>query len=441
MSSAEEVTRDPDPSVTAERGAEPIPTAPLDERAKHGEIPASVPGSYWGWLVAIGVSLLGGQVQSFALGWTATAHGAASAALVLTASSVPRTVLLLIGGAVADHRGPWLVMVISDAVMCAATVALAVAVVMIGSPAWLLLTAAAVTGVSGAFYSPASSTIPRRLVEGPALGRAMAGWQVAGQAVTILGPPLGGLVIVSLGLGGAAALNAVSFAVILCLLLTVRTRFTVADPPAAANSGRLFTRAFDGVRIVARDRLLRSLLALVALVAGCALPIGSLLIPLLVRSHHWPASTAGAMVGAQALGAGAIILVVLVRDTNRRPGVAAAIGLFTIAAATVLLAAVGSPDIAPIISAAAGLGFGLFGVHVSPLILAATPSQHMSRVQAVVALCQSLPLIIGLAIAGALTSQFGVRWMLFLTGLALFSSGILALRSSSIRNAQLSTRA
>jgi MFS family permease len=84
-------------------------------------------------------------------------------------------------------------------------------------PVWLLFSAAILVGTSSAFYIPSSGTIPRRLVAGEQLGRAMAARQIAGQLVAALGAPLGGLVVVLAGLGGAAALNSASFAVIFVL--------------------------------------------------------------------------------------------------------------------------------------------------------------------------------------------------------------------------------
>lgn len=72
---------------------------------------------------------------------------------------------------------------------------------------------------------PSSGTIPRRLVGDAGLGKAMAARQMASTLVSTLGAPVGGLVVVVAGLGGAAALNSVSFAVIFVLLMTTRRRF------------------------------------------------------------------------------------------------------------------------------------------------------------------------------------------------------------------------
>lgn len=132
-----------------------------------------VPAFCWWWLSAITISLMGSQIQSFALGWTATADGASLAALVLTAGSIPSITLMLIGGAVADSRGPWLNMVISDAAMCLVTAILLIAIVLVGTPVWLLFSAAVLVGMSNAYFMPSSC---RPLGPSLAVWSAMQGW-------------------------------------------------------------------------------------------------------------------------------------------------------------------------------------------------------------------------------------------------------------------------
>jgi MFS family permease len=71
-----------------------------------------LPRAYLAWLAGTRASLLGDAALYFALGWAASAHGGRTGALVLTAITVPRTALLLIGGAVGDRFGARRVMVV-----------------------------------------------------------------------------------------------------------------------------------------------------------------------------------------------------------------------------------------------------------------------------------------------------------------------------------------
>ncbi|MEJ8643759.1 hypothetical protein WKI68_25080 [Streptomyces sp. MS1.HAVA.3] len=107
--------------------------APLDTARPLSARPAALPRPYLVWLVGTRASLLGDAVLYFALGWAASAHGGATGALVLTAITLPRTLLLLLGGAVADRFGARRLTIVGDAVMLTATLVLALASLRLGA--------------------------------------------------------------------------------------------------------------------------------------------------------------------------------------------------------------------------------------------------------------------------------------------------------------------
>lgn len=394
-----------------------------------------VRNTYWWWLGGITISLLGSQVQAFALGWTATATSGALAGIVLSAATIPRLLLLLIGGAVADQSGPWVVMVTSDAAMIAVTVALAVAVALVGTPAWLLIITAALVGTAGAFYTPASAVMPRLLVDGPAPGRAMAARQTSGQLANSLAPPLAGLTVALVGLGAAALVNSATFVLILVLLVALRARLRPQTP--TASEGRLLGRAVEGLVLCWRDSLLRPLLLLTLTAAAVLLPVTSILVPLLVRAHGWDALAAGQIVGAQALGAGLVVLAIVWRNTSRRPGMASSAGLCLAGVATARLAVSSTVLMASIAGMTVGVGNGLFGAHLGPLFLASTPQSHLARVQAVLALVQALPLIVTLNLAGVIADQTGAAFAIVGCGLLTLIAGLAGVTNRSVRTASL----
>jgi hypothetical protein len=174
-----------------------------------------------------------------------------------------------------------------------------------------------------------------------------------------------------------------------------------------------------------------------AVVALGVLPVTALLIPLLVRSRGWPVWTAGQMVGAQALGAGAVVAYVLLKNTSRRPGLALSAGVLVAGAAGCALAVTGSRVLAPAVCAIAGIGLGLFGTHVAPLVLAAAPGPYLSRIQAVLTLCQTLPLALGLSLDGLLAANLGIRATLLAAGVLVCATGVLAACARPIRAATI----
>ncbi|MEU9087745.1 MFS transporter [Streptomyces sp. NPDC048357] len=368
----------------------------------------ALPRAYLVWLAGTRASLLGDAVLYFALGWAASAHGGGTGALVLTAITLPRTLLLLLGGAVGDRFGARRVMVVGDAVMLTATATLALA--LAGSrpdpSPWLLVSVAAVVGTVDAFYLPAAGSMPRSLVGEAQLPRALAVQQAAGQIASLLGAPLGAVLVAAAGLTGAALADAGTFAIVLVVLVLVRPAFEVERSPREEG---LLAGAADGVRVAVADPVLRSALVLTAAAACFLLPVVSLLNPLLAREHGWSAGAAGLIAGGQSLGVVAVALVVSRRGTMRRIGRGAALGLCVAAPGIAAVALAGQAGVAMAVAGGivTGAGSGMFACHVGPLVLAGAPGTHLARMQASLTLVQSLALVVGNNALGALADARG----------------------------------
>ncbi|MDX3535745.1 MFS transporter [Streptomyces sp. MB09-01] len=379
--------------------------APLDTVRRSSARPA-LPRTYLVWLAGTRASLLGDAVLYFALGWAASAHGGATGALVLTAITLPRTLLLLPGGAVGDRFGARRVMLAGDAVMLTAALALALASSHLDPSPWLLVTVAAVVGTVDAFYLPAAGSMPRSLVGEAQLPRALAVQQAAGQIASLLGAPLGALLVAAAGLTGAALADAGTFAIVLVVLVRVRPAFDVERSPRGEG---LLAAAADGVRVAAGDPVLRSALLLTAAAACFLLPVVSLLNPLLAREHGWSAGAAGLIAGGQSLGVVAVALVVSRRGTMRRMGRGAALGLCVAAPGITAVALAGEAGVALAVAGGivTGAGSGMFACHIGPLVLTGAPGTHLARLQALLTLVQSLALVGGNNALGALADARG----------------------------------
>lgn len=85
----------------------------------------ALPRPYLAWLGGFTVGRFGEAVLAFALGWAASGLGGTTAALVLTLHGVPRLVLLVVGGAVADRVGARRLLVAGEAALLVATALLA----------------------------------------------------------------------------------------------------------------------------------------------------------------------------------------------------------------------------------------------------------------------------------------------------------------------------
>ncbi|WP_435867385.1 MFS transporter [Streptomyces xanthophaeus] len=191
----------------------------------------------WRWLAAYAASLIGDGVYFLALGWAAAqTAGPAEAGLVMAAGAVPRALLMLGGGVVADRFGPRLVVISSDAVRCAVVLALAVAIAVTSPGPGVLILVALVFGAVDALFMPAVGALPPRIAAPGHLVRVQGLRSLAERIGHTAGPPVAGL---AMGLGGPSAAFAVAaalFGVSLVLLLAVRIAPQPRTP--SGRSGR-----------------------------------------------------------------------------------------------------------------------------------------------------------------------------------------------------------
>ncbi|MEU8227614.1 MFS transporter [Kribbella sp. NPDC048915] len=363
-----------------------------------------IPVRYWIWLFGAAVSLLGDLTMSFAIGWSATRHGGSVAGLVLLLAAAPRATLLLVGGAIGDRYGAPRVLLASCTAMFVVTAALVPATLAVGEPVWLLVILALVVGVIDAFFLPSSRSMPRLLVPPEQVPRALASFQVTGVVFAVTGTAVGGVLVSWAGLTAAGGFDALTFGVMIVVLLLLRK--TIA-PPGRMPAGMLRSIG-AGIRVAFGRPLTRALLITMTVAAGLLMPLDALLFPLLARDHGWNAATAGLLVASRSLGVGVIALRILMRGAFPRPGIFAAIGLLVAAVGLLGLSVL---DPLPLTFAAgvlSGIGVGTFTGHVLPLLMNSVEREFQSRLQSIVVLAQSLALMVANPLLGGLADVSGI---------------------------------
>ncbi len=359
---------------------------------------------YYDWLAATSMSAFGDRVLFFALGWAASAFGAGMAALVLTQFGLPRTALLLVGGAIGDRWGPRRVLVTGQVLLCLLTATLAGVTLLHGISGSLLMATAVVIGTVDAFCLPCAGSYPRLLVPDDQLPKALALRGSATQLVLLTGGPAGGVLVAIVGLGGVALADSLTFAVCAVALVRIQPLYDAVPARQSLSAG---IRA--GVRVAVGDPALRAMLVAVGMVAGFVLPMTSLCLPLLVRASDGGAGLAGVTAGATAAGTLLVTLLVARRGPLGRPGVVAALGP--------LLAGLGMAGVAmltaPVTMAGCallqGAGVGLFTAHVAPMFATSSPRSHLTRLQSMLSLAQSVPLLVANNVLGVVATQAGAR--------------------------------
>ncbi|MFI0479500.1 hypothetical protein [Actinomadura sp. 9N215] len=96
-----------------------------------------------------------------------------------------------------------------------------------------------------------------------------------------------------------------------------------------------------------------------------------------------------------------------------------------------------APDLALAAAAAAagGVGYGIAATHLTPLVVNASPSSHLSRTTATMTLVQNLSVITTFVGSGGLAEAAGPAAIALVDGLLLTAIGFAALGSRPFRRA------
>lgn len=255
--------------------------------------------------VATTLSLFGDFFNYVAMAWLVLQLTGSSLALgtVLVVQALPRTVLMVVGGALADRISSRLTMVGSMGLRTLIVAPLAVLVLSGRIQIWEVYGVAAIFGIVDAFFMPARTSILPAVVADHELEPGNAVMNVTGQASVIVGPVLGGLIVAALGIGWAFAADAAFFAVGLVFILwlpAARRLVTKGSHPDGGLGGQIAV----GFRYAWADIGIRVLLIVIAVVdfaASGALGVG---LPTLAHGRFGAgAAGLGILLGAWGVGA------------------------------------------------------------------------------------------------------------------------------------------
>ena len=184
-------------------------------------------------------STIGDFCYAVALPWLVlSSHGGAILlGTVLACYGVPRTVLIPVGGVLADKIGPRTLMLTADAARCVLVAGLAVLAARHTASLAALGPTAALIGAGEGLFLPASFAIMPSLLDGERLTAGNALSTAAVQAGSLLGPALGGaLVAVTHSSAWAFGVDAASFGV---------SALSLALIPRRAGSGSVTAGATE----------------------------------------------------------------------------------------------------------------------------------------------------------------------------------------------------
>ncbi len=193
------------------------------------------------------VSTIGDQMQNVAIGWHIfiLTDSTLQVGLVGLSRVVPFMLLSFVGGAMADRVSRKRLILSTQSVLMATTVALTVATVTgVVTPAFIYVIAV-ISGAATAFDAPARQSILPNLVPRAELANALTLHSLMRQTATIIGPGLGGLVIGLFGLGTAYAIDVATFLAVIFALIMMSV-----IPAPKRGQGRNWDAVLGGFRFV-----------------------------------------------------------------------------------------------------------------------------------------------------------------------------------------------
>lgn len=412
-------------------------TAPSTE-PRAPERPAHRDGNVLRWIGAYTASMVGDSVFFLALSWAAVRSGTPAQAGVVTAvSAVPRTLLLLGGGVVADRFGPRRVVIGSDTVRCTAVLVVAALLFATRPQLWLLAALAVVFGAVDAVFMPAVGALPARITGPGQLARVQGMRGLAIRFANVVGAPLGGLGVALGGAAGAFALAGLLIAVSVPLLVSVRVREPVPDERAATGKGAPWSDVRDGLRYIRGHRVLAPLIVAIAL--GDLGFVGPLNVglTLLADERGWGAAGMGWVLAGFGTGAGAAALTLTVRGRLPYAGRLAAVAILTGSVAIGALAHVPSLLAAVGTALLVGLLAGLSGALCGALIQTQTDPAYLGRVSAVGGLVSLGIAPLSMPLSAAAIGVWGTGPVFDVSAAVCGLGGVVALCVRDLRQAEL----
>jgi hypothetical protein len=333
--------------------------------------------------------------------------------VVLAAYSVPLVLLVLIGGVIADRLPRQAVMMAADTIRGLAHGALALLIATGTVRIWHMVVIGLLFGTSEAFFQPAYTGLVPQTVPEDDIQAAQALGGLSRELASFVSPALATALV--LGAGGAVAfgLDAATFAVSAATLWKVRTR----RRGAVVVRTSMLSELQDGWAAVRERSWVWGTIAAFSASLLLALAPFFVLGPSVSR-HVYGTEAVFGLTNA-AWGTGTIVGAVIgARWRPRRPLLAAMLAAVAWPG-QIALFAVGPPlGVLYPVTAAAGIGLGLFGVWWETALAQRIPGHLLSRVSAWDWMGSLALLPAGYLLAGPVANALGDVRVLFCGGVA-----------------------
>ncbi|MFJ4703410.1 MFS transporter [Streptomyces anulatus] len=410
------------------------------------------------WLGAYTASMVGDSIYFMALAWAAARTGSASGTgLVLAAGSIPRALLMLGGGVLADRLGPRRVVIGSDAARAVLVLGLAAILVLTAPTVGVLVAVALLFGAVDALFLPAVGALPPRISPPGQLARIQGLRGLAARGASIVGAPLGGVAVATGGPVLAFATAGALFALSLPLLLGLRIgplpapvehggtvagdheerAVTEENPKVTKEKPTARQDLVDGLRYIRRHPLLGPLMIVIGLSElGFVGPLNLGLI-LLSEQRGWGAAGMGWIVAGFASGAAGAALLIAVRGRVPRAGLVMCLTVLVGATGIAAVAQIPSVPLAAATAAVVGLFIGLAGALCGALVQTVADPAYLGRVTSVSTLFTYALIPLSYPVTGAAIALWGTGTVYAVSAAVCAAGGAVGLTFTALRRAEL----
>ena len=375
------------------------------------------------------VDTLGSMMASVALAFAVLDIGDATAVgQVLAAHTIPLVVFLLYGGVIADRFPRVLVMQLSNVLAALAQGTMAYLFITDQAELWMVIALAAVNGTADAAGFPAMAGLVPQLVPRSQLQSANALLSLSRGGLTILGPTVAALLVVTVGPGWALMANALSWVAASILLMPVEIP---PRPPKEEQTSTIQELREGWSLFIGTTWLWVVVLAfgfLNAIHAGALMTLGPAVAKRTIGEQGW-----GFVLSAESAGL-LLMTVILLRVRLRRPLLMGMLG-YTVFGIPMIVLGV-QPHLLTLIIVAfiAGAGIEVFSIGWNLAMQENIEDHMLSRAYSYDALGSFVAMPIGQLAYGPLGEAFGYRDVLVFSGIAYAAISVLTLASRSVRN-------
>jgi MFS family permease len=339
-------------------------------------------------------------------------------ALLTMLRMLPMTLFGAIVGAMAERIERRIALIIVIVSMFLTSVILALLAWTGALEVWHIALASFVNGIAWTTDNPVRRTMIGEVVGSERMGAAMSLDVGANNASRMLGPTLGGVLLATLGIGGAFAVSLLCYLMALAAALRIGHR----NPVGVAGAASVIEQMIEGFMLVRRDPRL----------------VGTLVVTVIYNTFGWPFTSLIPVIGQDNLGLGAAGIGVLASMDGvgafcgavaiallAKPPVFARLyigGVFLYLIMLPVFALAPQSLLAGTVLLVTGLANSGFSIMQATLVYLSAPPEMRSRIFGVLSVCIGIGML-GFIHLGLLAGIVGASWAIVTIG----AEGLLAM--------------